>query len=268
MNRNDASPKRLPECTQVQANGPQAMRAGIVDQRQTKIAKTSRLPIETVDIAEIPGGGQLHLLKCGKEFSIQFGCDELMGSQDHISEKALATLTSERLARKDGHVLVGGLGMGFTLGAVLTSWNSEASVTVAELVPQIIVWANGPLSHLFGENLADPRVSLRLTDVYDVITETSDRFDAILLDVDNGPDGFITPGNDRLYSHAGLAAAYTALRPGGLLSVWSSYADDCFAGRLEESGFEVEEVILPAYVGSTERWHNIWFAAKSSNAAQ
>ncbi|WP_340266089.1 spermidine synthase [Sphingobium mellinum] len=220
------------------------------------------LPIETIDIAHIPDGGKLHLLKCGKEFSIQFGQDELMGSQDHVSEKALATLTSQRLAGKDGHVLVGGLGMGFTLDAVLAAWTANAVVTVAELVPQIVTWARGPLAHLFGDNLSDPRVNLRLADVYDVITEQADRFDAILLDVDNGPDGFITAGNDRLYSHEGLAAAYAALRPGGILSVWSSYPDDIFAGRLEETGFDVDEIVLPAYTGSRQRWHNIWFAAR------
>ena len=251
MTSNNASPKR-----------PSDMQTGVADEQQANAAKAGRPPIETVDIADIPGGGQLHLLKCGKEFSIQFGRDELMGSQDHVSEMALATLTSQRLARTDGHVLVGGLGMGFTLDAALSAWSAEAFVTVAELVPQIVVWAKGPLAHLFRENLADPRVSLRLLDVYDIIAETSDRFDAILLDVDNGPDGFITPGNDRLYSPAGLAAAYAALRPGGLLSVWSSYTDDVFAQRLEEAGFEVDEILLPAYIGSTERWHNIWFAAK------
>lgn len=255
MNRDSASSRRS-----------SAMQIDSSDDRQTRTAETSRLPIETVDVADIPGGGQLHLLKCGKEFSIQFGRDELMGSQDHVSEMALATLTGERLGRKDGHVLIGGLGMGFTLDAVLACWAAEALVTVAELVPQIVVWAKGPLAHLFKGNLTDPRVSLRLHDVHDVIAETPDRFDAILLDVDNGPDGFITPLNDRLYSHAGLSAAYAALKPGGLLSVWSSYADDCFAGRLEASGFDVDEIILPAYIGSTERWHNIWFAAKPAHS--
>lgn len=250
----------------VSANRPGEMRADTACKQQAPAVES--LPIETVDIADIPGGGQLHLLKCGKEFSIQFGSDELMGSQDHVSEMALATLTSERLSSKDGHVLVGGLGMGFTLDAVLAGWSADASVTVAELVPKIVVWAKGPLAHLFKDNLSDPRVSLRLHDVFDVIAERVDHFDAILLDVDNGPDGFITPGNDRLYSRAGLAAAYAALRPGGLLSVWSSYADDEFAGRLEESGFEVDEIILPAYIGSTERWHNIWFAAKPAETVQ
>jgi spermidine synthase len=265
MDRNDASPKR-PHRQRPPGHEPQGRPAGIIGQGQSPAARRGRPPIEMVDVADIPGGGQLHLLKCGKEYSIQFGRDELMGSQDHVSEMALATLTSERLDRKDGHVLVGGLGMGFTLDAVLGSWTCDALVTVAELVPQILVWAKGPLAHLFRDNLADPRVSVRVVDVYDIIMEGPDRFDAILLDVDNGPDGFITSCNDRLYSHAGLSAAYDALRPGGLLSVWSSYSDDCFAGRLEESGFDVDEIVLPAYIGSTERWHNIWFAAKPGPA--
>ncbi len=234
------------------------------EDRLDEIGPDVRPPIITVDIADIPGGGQLHLLRCGKEFSIQFGDDELMGSQDHISEKALATLTSERLRRQDGHILIGGLGMGFTLDAALKAWSTEASVTVAELVPKILTWAKGPLSHLFGASLKDPRVKLRMADVYDVIVEKRERFDAILLDVDNGPDGFITVANDRLYSSNGLAAAHAALKPGGLLSIWSSYGDDLFAERLEQAGFSVDEIILPAYVGSSERWHNIWFAAKSA----
>lgn len=174
-------------------------------------------PIEVVDVAEIPGGGQLHLLKCGEEFSIQFGEDELMGSRDHLSEQALATLTCERLASNDGHVLVGGLGMGFTLGAVLKAWAPGSSVVVAELVPQIVSWAKGHLAHLFGANLSDPRVSIQLEDVHDVIIKEQDRFDAILLDVDNGPDGFMTPANDRLYCRWGLRATYAALRPSGVL---------------------------------------------------
>ncbi|WP_255326434.1 spermidine synthase [Sphingobium sp. EM0848] len=219
-------------------------------------------PVEVVDIAEIPGGGLLHLLKCGEDFSIQFGKDELMGSRNHVSEQALATLTCQRLTRNDGHVLVGGLGMGFTLGAVLANWAPSSSVVVAELVPRIVTWAHGHLAHLFGTNLSDPRVSLQLADVHDVISEQADRFDAILLDVDNGPDGFITPANDRLYCDWGLRAAYTALRPKGVLAVWSAYSDLEFFERLEKAGFAVEETKLPASAGCVDDWHSIWFASK------
>lgn len=258
MPRHRASPQRY-------SRHPDAVPVTSADPAEDR--SESRPPIQIVDVADIPGGGQLHLLKCGKEFSIQFGADELMGSQDHISEVALATLTRERLAQDGGQVLIGGLGMGFTLSAALTSWNANASVTVAELVPKIVSWARGPLAHLFGNGLADPRVRLRLEDVHDIIVEEEGRFDAILLDVDNGPDGFITARNDRLYSLSGIRAAYAALRPGGLLSIWSSYSDDAFATRLEDAGFAVDEIILPAYIGSRERWHNIWFAAKAGSTA-
>lgn len=223
--------------------------------------------IEVVDIAMVPGGGELLLLKCGNEFSIQFGADELMGSRDHISEMALATMTRKRLGKDGGHVLVGGLGMGFTLGAVLRTWSSGASVMVAELLPQVVAWAKGPLAHLFGNNLSDPRVALRVIDVHDVIIEESERFDAILMDVDNGPDGFITAANDRLYSQAGLRSAYAALRPGGIMAVWSAYPDDYFAACLENVGFMVDEVKLPAYIGSIDSWHTIWFAARPDHRA-
>jgi spermidine synthase len=225
-------------------------------------AKPKTPDIEVVDVAEIPGGGQLHLLKCGDDFSIQFGSDELMGSRDFLSEQALATLTCQRLIRNDGHVLVGGLGMGFTLGAVLSAWAPTSSVTVAELVPKIVHWAKGHLAHIFGSSLLDPRVSIRLADVHDVISEKTDRFDAILLDVDNGPDGFMTPANDRLYCNWGLRAAYAALRPAGILAVWSSYSDQDFGERLKSAGFVVEETRLPAFIGSKNDWHNIWFASK------
>lgn len=219
-------------------------------------------PIEVVDVAQIPGGGQLHLLKCGDDFSIQFGTDELMGSRNHRSEQALATLTCERLARNDGHVLVGGLGMGFTLGAVLAAWAPTSSVVVAELVPRVAEWAKGPLAHLSGTHLDDERVSLKLADVHDVIVNERDHFDAILLDVDNGPDGFIQPENDRLYCNWGLRAAYAALRPKGVLAVWSAYPDPSFVDRLETAGFEVEETQIPAFVGSQDDWHSIWFASR------
>ncbi|HUD94455.1 spermidine synthase [Sphingobium sp.] len=152
--------------------------------------------------------------------------------------------------------------MGFTLRAVLAAWADDARVMVAELIPEILAWAHGPLAHLYGEDLSDPRLSLRIIDVQAAIGERTEQFDAILLDVDNGPDGFITVDNDRLYTDEGLLAAFAALRRGGFLSIWSSYRDEGFAGRLEAAGFLVDEVVMPAYVGSTDRWHNIWFAQK------
>ncbi|MBW8784699.1 MAG: spermidine synthase [Novosphingobium sp.] len=228
----------------------------------TLCESSDRIPIELVDTAELPRGGQLQLLKCGGDYSIEFGREELMGSRDHQSEQALATLTRARLEPEAGSVLIGGLGMGFTLRAALDAWGAGASIVVAELVPQMLAWAEGPLAHLFGSSLSDPRASIVLADVHDVIDGASEEFDAILLDVDNGPDGFVQPENERLYCNWGLRSAYAALRPGGVLAVWSAYLDVPFGDRLSSAGFTVDEVSLPAFVGSTDRRHNIWFAAK------
>jgi len=219
-------------------------------------------PVELIDTADIPGGGQLLLLKCGTEFSIEYGREELMGSRDHLSEQALATLAHQRLGGAEGSVLIGGLGMGFTLGAALAAWGPKSAITVAELVPQIVEWAKGPLAHLFGNSMTDARVKVALEDVHDLIAGSTDCFDAILLDVDNGPEGFIQLANERIYCNWGLRSAYAALRPGGILAVWSAYFDAAFSQRLREAGFDVDVVTLPAFVGSENDWHSIWFATK------
>jgi spermidine synthase len=218
--------------------------------------------MELVDKADIPGGGALHLWKWGTEFSIQFGTEELMGSRDHLSEQALATMACDRLASPHGHVLVGGLGMGFTLGAALKAWTDTSSFVVAELVPTVVDWAKGPLAHLFGTHLSDPRLSLRLNDVYDEISGVQNRYDAILLDVDNGPEGFIQAENERLYCNWGLRETYAALRPCGVLAVWSAYSDPDFVDRLQAIGFEVEVTRLPAYAGSEDEHHTLVFAVR------
>lgn len=205
----------------------------------------------------------MHLMRRGDDFSIRYCGDELMGSQVRHSEQALATLARERLGAGDGRVLIGGLGMGFTLGAALAAWGPAARIVVAELVPQVVVWARGPLAGIFGPSLADPRVSLEVADVHDVIVRGAGGFDAILLDVDNGPDGLIQLANDRLYCNWGLRAAHAALRPGGLLAVWSAYKDADFRERLEVAGFAVEEIVLPADVDEADGWHIIWLAAKA-----
>ncbi|KQS03842.1 spermidine synthase [Sphingomonas sp. Leaf357] len=220
-------------------------------------------PVEVVDTAEIPGGGQLRLLRSGPEYSIRFGEDELMGSEAPQSEKALATLAHLRMGARRDRVLIGGLGMGFTLGAALNAFPDSTKIVVAELVPQVVTWANGPLAHLFGNSLTDPRVTLEIRDVHDVIAEAPEGFDGILLDVDNGPDGFIHVANDRLYCNWGLRSAHAALRPGGVLAIWSAYIDDAFVGRLEQCGFAVEQASIPAECGRDRSPYTIWFASKA-----
>lgn len=203
-------------------------------------------------------------MRRGGDFSIQFGHDELMGSQLSGSEEALATLACRRLGNRGNRVLIGGLGMGFTLGAALSALPASAEIVVAELVPEVVAWANGPLAHLFGNHLSDPRVSLRIGDVHDMIVAAPGGFDGILLDVDNGPDGLINLANDRLYCNWGLRASYAALRPGGVLAVWSAYTDDAFVDRLRKAGFTVEELRIRATGGRTGARHTIWLSTRRS----
>jgi spermidine synthase len=170
-------------------------------------------------------------------------------------------MTCARLTgRRTPHLLIGGYGMGFTLRAALSALGAEARITLAELVPGIIDWARGPMAGLTAGCLDDPRVELIEGDVAGLIAAARARYDAILLDVDNGPDGLTRAGNDRLYSAAGLAAAKAALRPGGLLAIWSAAPDARFARRLGEAGFAVDEVSVRARANGKGPRHVIWFA--------
>lgn len=214
-----------------------------------------------LDTAKVPGnGGELRLMQRGAEFSIMSGSTELMNSRQSGSEEALATLVCERLKGRDKvHMLIGGYGMGFTLRAALKHLPTGAQVTIAELVPAVLAWARGPMSHIADGCLADPKVSVHLGDVVRVIAGASAKFDAILLDVDNGPEGLSRAANDQLYDEAGLAAARRALKPHGILAVWSSSPDRAFTQRLRSAGFSVEEIAVRARPAKGAR-HIIWLA--------
>ena len=216
---------------------------------------------ELLGTAQVPGGALLELYRHDRDFMIVLGHNELMSSRKWGSEEALATMTLDRLAdRPAPQLLIGGYGMGFTLRAALKRLGPEARVTVVELVPEIIDWARGPMAELAAGCLDDPRVVLRMGDVRDAIAGARGGYDAILLDVDNGPDGLVRQDNDALYSAEGLKRARAALRPGGVLAIWSAAPDPQFARRLAKSGFAVEERTVAARSNGKGPRHTIWFA--------
>lgn len=227
------------------------------------------LPWIEIDRAEIPGttaagdAGELRLKSRGQEFSIMLGNNELMNSRLSGSEEALASLARERIGdRPRPSFLIGGLGMGFTLRAALAILPEDAAVTVAELVPAVVRWARGPMASVFKGCLDDNRVTIYDGDVGACIAAARSAYDAILLDVDNGPDGLTRASNDRLYDHQGLLAAQTALRLGGVLAVWSSGPDPRFTRRLKDAGFEAEAVSTRANGKRGGARHVIWLAVK------
>ncbi|MFZ2994968.1 spermidine synthase [Sphingobium sp.] len=220
-------------------------------------------PREYLGSALVPGGEELKLYRRGGDFMIVLDRNELMSSRMSGSEKALAVMTIERLrGTKAPHLLIGGYGMGFTLRAALAALTGDARITLVELVPEIIDWARGPMVELAAGCLDDPRVELVMGDVVPAIADGQGTYDAILLDVDNGPDGLTAAANDRLYSAQGLSAAKAALRPGGVLAVWSAGSDDAFTRRLRSAGFTVDEVVVKARDNGKGPRHVIWFARK------
>jgi len=221
-------------------------------------------PWTLFDSTRVPGGGgELCLYQRGAEFSIRItGRGELMNSRTHGSEDALAELTCARLENSiNPRLLIGGLGMGFTLAAALRCLGDQAQVVVAELVPGVVAWNRGILGEPAGRPLRDPRVRLYEKDVARVMKTGVQAYDAILLDVDNGPEGLTRKENDWLYGEDGLNEACAALRPGGVLAVWSAGPDQAFLQRLYKAGFEVEEARVRAH-GSKGARHVIWFARR------
>lgn len=223
------------------------------------------IPWEKIDTAKIPGSDEeLRLMRRGKEFSIKLGSNELMNNRLSGSEAALATLAAKQIEKvAKPVVLIGGLGMGFTLRAALAVLGSKAKIIVAELVPSVVSWARGPMAEVFGDSIDDVRVSIRESDVGEIIRAQRSVFDAILLDVDNGPEGLTRQSNDALYTASGLAAAKTALRPGGVLAVWSSGPNAAFTKRLRRAGFDVNEINVRATGRGGGARHVIWMARKN-----
>ncbi len=214
--------------------------------------------------AIIPGQGtELRLLQRNDEFAIKIAGNtgELMNTRLHGSEDALATLACERIVnRPEPRVLIGGLGMGFTLAAALSSLGDTAEVTVAELVPEVVDWNKGPLGSASGYPLSDDRARVHIGDVGELMRSAESAYDAILLDVDNGPEGLTRKENDWIYSPEGLKVARKALRPNGILAYWSAGPDNTFTARLKKAGYTVEAVTVRAHRPGKGAKHVIWLA--------
>lgn len=221
---------------------------------------------ELIDTAEIADGETLELYSHGRDFMIVLGRNELMSTRMRFSEEQLAELTLARLGKPAPRILIGGYGMGFTYRMALSKAGERAEIVVAEISDKIIEWAEGPMAELTGDGLKDPRLDLKICDVAALIDDANDgtcaKYDAILLDVDNGPDGLVRWENNRLYSRTGLAKARDALRPGGILAVWSAAPDPAFRKRLKDAGLDVEERGVRSRPGNKGAHHVIWFARK------
>ena len=223
-------------------------------------------PWELLGRATTPDGSEMRLSKRDTEYVIFVDSKILMSSRMHGSEEQLAALACARLGSAERpHVLVGGLGMGFTLRATLDLLPDDAVVTVAELVPAVVEWNRGPLAPLAKAPLSDPRVRVEQGDVGGVLRAHRGAFDAVLLDVDNGPSAFTTGGNDGLYDNAGVTAAFASLRPGGALAVWSAWEDRKFEQRLRFHGFTVEMQRVRARLKKGGPRHTIFLGVKPAN---
>lgn len=224
-------------------------------------------PWEFVDHEKVPNDdGTLYLMNRGSEYAIHVNGRELMANREHGSEDALADMACDRLERLDNaRVLVGGLGMGFTLAAVLRRIGPDASATVSELMPAVVRWNREIVGRASRYPLRDPRVTVHMGDVGDLVESSPEPWSAILLDVDNGPNSLTRPYNGWLYTRAGLLAAMASLIPGGVLAIWSAHPDDALTVRLTEAGFETE--MLPFYEQNRETefgcgTHTLWMARR------
>jgi spermidine synthase len=220
--------------------------------------------MQLIHTASIPGeDGKLGLYQRGPDYFIKIvGGQDLMSTRAHASEDALGLIACKGLQDQPGaRILIGGLGMGFTLSAALKTLGANAEVVVAEIVPGVVEWNRGVLGSFAGRPLDDARTRVQSVDVTDLVKDEREGFDAIVLDVDNGPAGLTRASNGWLYSKAGLAVAFSALRPGGVLAIWSAAPDKAFTKRMRGVGFVVEEVTVRAHGGKGAR-HVIWMARR------
>ena len=222
------------------------------------------IPWKTIDRAQLPDdGGEISLHRRGDEFSIRVDGLELMNSLAHESEDALARLACTRIAdRPEPCVLIGGLGMGFTLATALRGLGSRARVVVAEVMPEVVAWNREHLAELSGRPLEDERVTVCEADVARILREERGAYDAIMLDVDNGPEGLTLKDNGWLYTREGIDASFAALRPTGVLAIWSDKSHDAFIKRLRQTGFRVEEVRVSSKSRHGAARYTIWIAEK------
>lgn len=227
------------------------------------------LPWTLLATATIPGDGEeMRLYRRGGEFSIRVSSYELMNSRVHGSEEALAELALPKLSRRARlRILIGGLGIGYTLAAVLKLIGPRDEAVVAELVPAVVRWNRGPLAALAGRPLSDRRVKVIERDVAAVIRDGAGSFDAILLDVDTGPKALTQDSNAQLYTLPGLRLAHAALRPGGILGIWSGGSDPSFVRRMNEAGFSVEEIRARARMEHGGARYVIWLARPASRSS-
>ena len=225
---------------------------------------------ELIDKAPVPGGtGTMELVRRGHELVIRVDDRELMCNLVHGSEDALADLACDRISDvSDARILIGGLGMGFTLAAALSRVGPDAQVVVAELVPAIVTWNRGAVGEAAGFPLNDPRASVHNGDVADVIRASHGAWDALLLDVDNGPTGLTRSSNSWLYSAHGLAAAFAALKQGGVLGVWSAAPDKGFTRRVDRAGFDVAPIEVRSRGARGGKVHVIWIGIRRAKPPQ
>ena len=221
-------------------------------------------PWENIASARAPDGTLLELVRRGDDWVVRAAGRTLMTSQTFGSEQALATMALDGDSKRPRSVLIGGLGLGYTLRAALDRVGPGSRVVVAEIVSELAAWNRGPVAHLTGRPLDDPRVEVRLGDVTDQIAKAREAFDAILLDVDNGPSAVILSANRRLYDTAGIRACRRALRPGGVLAVWSTGPDSSYVTALSRGGFDAEHRNVRTGRGGKGTRHVIFLGRKPS----